>query len=127
MLLYGMVARMPTIILTHVLTTLNGKEVHDMHNYSKTLFVGADVALDSVAICFLDYMGNKLSPKRLVYPNNLPGSQELAEQIAKTIHCHDLDAIKLLINSRFLKAIIPSFLYVSHFTQKLSINYFFFL
>ena len=33
-----------------------------MYNYSKTLFVGADVGLDSVAICFLDYMENKFSP-----------------------------------------------------------------
>lgn len=64
-----------------------------MHNYSKALFVGADVGLDSVAVCFLDYMGNKLSPKKLVCPNNLPGSQELTEQIAKTMHNHDLDTI----------------------------------
>ena len=62
-------------------------------NYAKTLFVGADVGLDSVDICFLDYSGNELYPKRLVYPNNLPGSQELAEQIAKTMSQHNLDAI----------------------------------
>ena len=64
-----------------------------MHNYAKTLFVGADVGLDSVDICNLDYMGNKLNPKRLVYPNDLPGSQELAEQIAKTMSNHDLESI----------------------------------
>jgi len=64
-----------------------------MHNYAKTLFIGADVGLDSFSICFLDYMGNKLSQKKLVYPNNLPGSQELAEQIAKTMANHDLNAI----------------------------------
>ncbi len=62
-----------------------------MHNYAKTLFVGADVGLDSVDICILDYMGNKLSRKRLAYPNNLPGSLELTEQIAKTMSEHNLD------------------------------------
>lgn len=45
----------------------------------KTLFVGADVGLDTVDICYLDVLGNKLNPKRLVYENNLPGSQELIE------------------------------------------------
>lgn len=64
-----------------------------MPNYTKTLFVGADVGLDTVDICYLDYMGNKLFPKRLVFPNNLPGSQELAEQIAQIMSNHGLDVI----------------------------------
>lgn len=56
------------------------------------LFVGADVGLDTVDVC---YMGSKLLPKRPVYPNNLPGTQELAEQIARIMSQHDLESVML--------------------------------
>jgi len=64
-----------------------------MHTYAQTLFVGADVGLDTVDICFLDFMGNKLNPKRLVFPNNLPGSQELIESVSKIMLQHGLVSI----------------------------------
>lgn len=59
----------------------------------KTLFVGADVGLDTVDICYLDVLGNKLNPKRLVFENNLPGSQELIEHVAQTMPKHGLESI----------------------------------
>jgi transposase len=62
-------------------------------NYTKTLFIGADVGLDTVDICYLDFMGNKLNSKRLVYPNNLPGSQELTDHVFQTMEKNGLEAI----------------------------------
>lgn len=65
-----------------------------MHqDYTKTLFVGADVGMDTVDICYLDFMGNKLNPKRLVYPNNLPGAQHLISDLSQAIIHHGLESI----------------------------------
>ena len=64
-----------------------------MSKSTKTLFIGADVGLDTVDICYLDVFGNKLNPKRLVYENNLPGSKELIEHVSQAMHKHDLETI----------------------------------
>ncbi|KUO76399.1 MAG: hypothetical protein APF77_06790 [Clostridia bacterium BRH_c25] len=64
-----------------------------MSDFVKTLFVGADVGLDTVDICFLDFAGNKLNSKRLAYDNDLPGSQEPIEHVFQTMFKHSLESI----------------------------------
>lgn len=70
-----------------------------MPNFAKTLFVGADVSLDTFDICYLDYMSNKLSAKRLVFENNLPGSQEFIQHVYDTMQKHSLESIMFGIES----------------------------